>query len=261
MDILVLGSVSVRYGTRQHAVVSKRLTAILALLALSPGRTILADQLEDELWASRTLTNARNALQASVGRLRKHLGSITGLRGDELIRTVGGGYQLDVPAGSVDAHRFREQARSGADLVTGDPALAAVVLEEALSLWHGPALSDVHDGLRVRIATADLEEQRITAYEDLITARLAVDPHRISLPELRGTAAEHPERERLSELLMLVLYHAGRQAEALDVFHRARRRLVDDMGLEPGRALHHAYQAILEQDPRLGEPRQVLAHR
>ncbi|MFD5655095.1 MULTISPECIES: BTAD domain-containing putative transcriptional regulator [unclassified Streptomyces] len=240
---------------------SKRLKAILALLALSPGRTIQADQLEDELWEGRTLTNARNALQAGVGRLRKHLGSITGRRGDELIRTVGGGYQLDVPAGAVDAHRFRDQARSGADLVAGDPALAAVVLESALALWRGPALRDVHDGLRVRIAAADLEEQRITVYEDLITARLAVDPHRIPLPELRRAAADHPERERLSELLMLALYHAGRQAEALQVFHRARRRLADDMGLEPGRALHRAYQAILEQDVRLGEPRQVLVHR
>lgn len=261
MDIQVLGSVSVRYGNRQHAVGSKRLTAILALLALSPGRTIPADQLEDELWAGRTLANARNALQASVGRLRRYLESITGRRGDELIRTVGGGYQLGVPADRVDAHRFRELARSGADLVASDPALAAVALEEALSLWRGLALMDAHDGLRVRIAAADLEERRITVYEDLTTARLAVDPHRISLPGLRGTASEHPERERLTELLMLALYHAGRQAEALDVFHRARRRLADEMGLEPGRALHRAYQAILQQDDMLGEPRQVLAHR
>ncbi|MFJ9041552.1 BTAD domain-containing putative transcriptional regulator [Streptomyces sp. NPDC102406] len=261
MDIQILGSVSVRYGNRQHVVVSKRLTAILALLALDPGRTVPADQLEDELWAGRTLANARNALQAGVGRLRKYLESITGQRGDELIRTVGGGYQLVVPATLVDAHRFREQARSGAALVASDPALAAVVLDEALSLWRGPALQDAHDGLRVRIAAADLEERRITAYEDLTTARLAVDPQRISLPELRATAAEHPERERLSELLMLALYHAGRQAEALEVFHRARRRLAEEMGLEPGRALHRAYQAILRQDALLGEPRQVLAHR
>jgi DNA-binding SARP family transcriptional activator len=239
---------------------SKRLTAILALLALSPGRTLLADQLEEELWEGRTLANARNALQASVGRLRRFLESITGLRGDELIRTVGGGYQLDVSADLVDAHRFREQARAGADLVASDPAAAAVVLEDALALWRGPALMDTHDGLRVRIAAADLEERRITGYEDLTTARLAVDPHRISLSELSGTAAEHPERERLSELLMLALYHAGRQAEALEVFHRARRKLAEEMGLEPGRALHRAYQAILQQDDILGEPRQVLAH-
>jgi DNA-binding SARP family transcriptional activator len=261
VEIQVLGSVSVWYGNHRHAVVSKRMNAILALLALSPGRAIPAYQLEDELWTGRTLSNARNALQAGVSRLRRYLESITGLRGDELIRTVGGGYQLDVPAELVDAHRFRERARTGADLLAGDPALAAVTLEEALFLWRGPALMDAHDGLRVRIAAADLEERRITAYEDLTTARLAVDPHRISLPELHGTAADHPERERLSELLMLALYHAGRQAEALDVFHRARHRLADELGLEPGRALHRAYQAILEQDDVLGQPRQVLAHR
>ncbi|MFJ4435746.1 BTAD domain-containing putative transcriptional regulator [Streptomyces sp. NPDC088923] len=259
MDIQVLGSVSVRYGSRPHTVGSKRLTAILALLALSPGRAVSADQLEDELWAGRPLANARNALQASVGRLRRHLCAITGRPGDELIRTTASGYQLDVPAHLVDAQRFREQAAGGSALVARDPALAALALEDALALWRGPALMDVHDGLRLRIAAADLEERRITAYEDLITARLAVDPRGISLPELRAIAAEHPERERLSELLMLALYHAGRQSEALDVFHRARRRLAEEMGLEPGRALHRAYQAILEQDDALGEPRRVLA--
>lgn len=233
---------------------------MLALLALSPGRTVSSDQIEDELWAGRRMANARNALQANVVRLRRFLAPITGLKGDELIRTVGGGYLLDVPPESVDAHRFLRWADTGAELVRTDPARAVVLLEEALALWRGPALLDAHDGLRIRIGAADLEERRITAYEDLVTAKLGVDAPRISVPELRQAAADHPERERLSELLMLALYREGRQSEALDVFHRARRRLAGDLGLEPGPALHSAYQAILEQDELLGRPHQVLAY-
>ncbi|MET9554792.1 AfsR/SARP family transcriptional regulator [Streptomyces sp. NPDC006645] len=255
----MLGSVSVLFGNREYAMASRRAMAILAMLALTPRRTISSDQLEDELWEGRKMANARNALQVNVGRLRRFLASITHEKGDEIIRTVGGGYLLDVSPNLVDAHRFQEQADAGAELVRIYPAQAVVQLEQALSLWRGAALTDAHDGLRIRIAAADLEDRRVTAYEDLITARLAVGARRTFVSELRQMAAEHPERERLSELLMLALYRDGRQSEALDVFHTLRRRLAGDLGLEPGPALHRAYQAILEQDELLfGGPRQVL---
>ncbi|MBT2405489.1 MULTISPECIES: AfsR/SARP family transcriptional regulator [unclassified Streptomyces] len=239
---------------------SKRVTSLLTFLALSPRRTVSADQIEDELWGHQRMTNARNALQANVVRLRKYLESLTGVKGTELIRTVGSGYLLDLSPERVDAHRFLRQAEAGAALVHHDPARAITELEQALFLWRGPALMDAVDGVRIRQAAAHLEERRITAYEDLITAMLAVEAHRIPVPELRQIASDHPERERLSELLMVTLYRAGRQAEALEVFHGARRRLAGDLGLEPGRALNRAYQAILEQDDALGEPRQALAY-
>jgi DNA-binding SARP family transcriptional activator len=252
MEIQILGSLAVTHGESRYGVASTRVRTILALLAVSPGTPLPFDQLVDELWADRPMGNARNALQANVGRLRKLLESVTGRRGDELVRTVGSGYSLEIAAESVDARRFLDLAAEGAAHVEHQPARAVELLETALGLWRGPALFDVCDGMRCRIEAARLDERRLSAREDLITAKLANGEERGVVPELRQLAAEHPERERFSEQLMLALYRDGRQTEALDVFHRARRRLASELGLEPGRALRRLYQAILVQDAVLG---------
>jgi DNA-binding SARP family transcriptional activator len=252
MEIQILGSLAVTHGESRYGVASTRVRTILALLAVSPGTPLPFDQLVDELWADRPMGNARNALQANVGRLRKLLESVTGRRGDELVRTVGSGYALEIPAESVDARRFLDLAAQGAAHVEHQPAMAVQLLEAALGLWRGPALFDVCDGMRCRIEAAQLDERRLSVREDLITAKLANGEERGIVPELRQLAAEHPERERFSEQLMLALYRDGRQTEALDVFHRARRRLASELGLEPGRALRRLYQAILVQDQVLG---------
>lgn len=233
---------------------SKRVSSVLALLALAPGQPVPFDQLVDELWGDERIANAKNALQANVTRLRKLLASVAGREGRELVRTVGTGYLLDVTPESVDAHRFVALADEGAALVGRTPAAAARALEEALGMWRGTALLDVSEGFRCRTASVSLEERRLTAYEDWVTARLAAGGERVPVPELRQLATEHPGRERLSELLMLALYRDGRQTEALDVFHQTRRRLAEDLGVEPGRSLHAVYEAILHQDDVLGRP-------
>ncbi len=258
MEINVLGPLYLAHGSKRYTMSSKRASVVLTMLALSPGVPVSSDRMVDELWAEQPMANARNALQANVRRLRKLLQSVTGTT--EPLHTVSSGYLLDVPVASVDAHRFLELADTGAELVDGDPHRAIVTLESALALWRGPALMDARDGMRCRIQADHLEERRITAYEDLTAAKLSVDAARVPVSELRQLAVEHSGRERLSELLMLALYRDGRQAEALEIFHGARRRLAVDLGLEPGRALHRAYEAILRQDETLGEPRCVLAH-
>ena len=252
MEIQILGSLALAHGEHRYAVASTRVRTVLALLAMSPGTPLPFDQLVDELWAEKRMGNARNALQANVGRLRKLLESITGRRGDQLVRTVGSGYALEIPPESVDARRFVDLADQGAADVERHPEQAVRLLETALGLWRGPALFDVCDGMRCRIEAARLDERRLGAREDLITAKLATGEQRGIVPELRQLAAEHPERERFSEQLMLALYRDGRQTEALDVFHTARQRLVSELGLEPGRALRRLYQAILVQDAVLG---------
>ncbi|MFE0171841.1 BTAD domain-containing putative transcriptional regulator [Streptomyces sp. NPDC059002] len=258
MEINILGSLNIEHDGERTVPASQRASFILSFLALTPGCPVSFDQIVDELWAGRSMANARNALQANIGRLRKILKDVTGMNGDLVVRTVGTGYLLDVSPEAVDANRFVNMADKGGVLCQRDPRAAVAQLEAALALWRGPALLDGSDGLRCRARAADLEERRVTAYEDLVAVKLAIDAERVPLAELRQLAAEHSERERLSELLMLALYRDGRQAEALEVFHGARRRLADDLGLEPGRALHSAYQAILTQDEGLGEPRRAL---
>ena len=229
---------------------------VLALLALSPGRVIPFEQLIDELWADRNMANARNALHAHVVRIRRAM-SATCPGGGKRLCTTRNGYVLDVPADAVDAVRFTSLADSGHELVTEDPVGAYRLLVEALSLWRGPALMEARDGMRCRIGAADLEERRLTVYEDLTEVRLSTGLGRVAIPELRQLAERHMERERLTELFMLALYREGRQSEALAAFQEARRRLSDGLGVEPGRSMRRLHQAILQQDEVLGEPRGV----
>ncbi|MFG3107526.1 AfsR/SARP family transcriptional regulator [Streptomyces tendae] len=250
MEVQLLGSVTVIHDDVRRHVVSKRVRTVLALLSLPPGTPILYEQLMAELWGERELENMRNALQANVLRLRRLLGSLTGRRGDEVLRTVSGGYLLDLAPDAVDAQRFLSlAARATAER---DPDKTVSLLEEALGLWRGPALFDLYEGPRLQLETAHLEEQRLCAREDLVAARLRIGEGRGVIPELRQLTAQHPGRERLSQLLMLALYRDGRQTEALDVFHRTRQWLVKELGLEPGRDLSQVYQSILTQDVMLG---------
>jgi DNA-binding SARP family transcriptional activator len=254
LEIEVLGFLVLGHEGRRYSVASAKVRTVLALLALSPGIPVPFDQVADELWANKPMGNSRNALQANVVRLRKFMESVTGSPGYGLVRTVGNGYVLDVPPASVDGYRFLDLVDRGAGLVERRPVEAIVLLEQALALWRGPALFDVGEGIRCRNEAARLDERRLNAREDLITAKLADGQERVVVPELQVLAAEHPERERFSAQLMLALYRDGRQTEALDVFHHARRRLASELGLEPGYALRQVYQAILAQDQVLGRP-------
>jgi SARP family transcriptional regulator, regulator of embCAB operon len=252
VQISVLGSVALGDAGRGRGIASKRVRTVLALLALSPGTPLPVELFVDELWTDQRMANAKNALQANIVRLRKLLESVAGSPGDQLVRTVGHGYLLDLPTCAVDSYRFTELADQGGALVAGNPSKAIELLERALRLWRGPALFDASDGLRCRIEADRLDERRLGAREDLITAKLALGEERGVVSELKKLAEEYPERERFSEQLMLALYRDGRQIEALDVFHHTRSRLSDELGLEPGRSLRTLYEAILKQDQLLG---------
>jgi SARP family transcriptional regulator, regulator of embCAB operon len=253
MRIGILGDLSlIDVKGRKFNIGSTRLRTLVALLALSPRTPMSIDELVDELWAERPVGNTRNALQANVARLRKLVETVSGRPGDELIRTSSGGYILDIPPENVDAHEFVALADDGARILEERPEEAADLLQTALRLWRGPALVDVPDGVRCRSGAGYLEERRLAAREDLVAARLATGRERDVVSELRQLVAKHPERERLSQLLMLALYRMGRQTEALNAFHHLRNWLDDELGLHPNRAVCDLYQQILSQDSVLG---------
>jgi DNA-binding SARP family transcriptional activator len=253
MEIGILGPVWVVTGGEVRLLKAKKARTMLAVLALHPGRVIPFDELTDELWPESSLGNARNALQAHAARLRRQLEKWTPGSG-RLVCTVDQGYVLDISPHDVDANRFTELADRGAELVDRRPDLAVQELQEALALWRGSALFDTDMGLRCRSAAISLAERRTAAQEDLISAQINCGRERLVVPELRQLVAQHPERERLSEQLMLALYRSGRQTEALEVFHTARQWLSDELGVEAGHALHSMYHAILNQDPMLAQP-------
>lgn len=252
MHINILGPVSVAVGGKRHGIHANKVRAMLAVLALEAGRAISNVELADELWAGHPLRNTRNALQAHATRLRKVLdGPPRQPRGATVLRAVRNGYLLDVPPDSVDGNRFLDLAAQGAAALAARPEHARELLEAGLDLWHGPALLDAGDGLRCRGAAALFEERRLTVWEDLVSARLALGDEARAVAELRQLVAQYPLRERFSELLMLALYRSGRQGDALELFQWTRRRLDEELGVRPGAPLQRRHAEILAQDPVL----------
>src|SRR5512132_3435814 len=222
--------------------------ALLAALLLRAGEVVRRDELIDALWGEDPPATARNTLQVSVSQLRK-------LLPDGLLETNASGYRLAVDRSSVDVFEFAQLAQAGRSALTiGDAAGAAETLRAALALWRGPALADLAWEPFAQAEVARLEELRLAALEDRIDAELALGRHGQLVGELERLVAEQPLRERLRGQLMLALYRSGRQAEALGVYQRARRTLVDELGIEPSESLRQLERAILAHDPTLNLP-------
>jgi predicted ATPase/DNA-binding SARP family transcriptional activator len=174
------------------------------------------------------------------------------LGGRELIAFQTPGYALQVAPESVDAGLF--ESLIGRAQRTGDLGVRAELLRQALGLWRGAAYAEFADEPFAQAAVARLDEQRLVAMEELAETRLGLGEHGLLAAELAGLVAENPLRERLRAVHLRALYRAGRQNEALAGYGDLRRRLADDLGLDPGPELVALHQAILEQDPALEPP-------
>ncbi|MBB2911617.1 putative ATPase/DNA-binding SARP family transcriptional activator [Streptosporangium becharense] len=224
--------------------------ALLVLLLLDAGKVVTAERLVTGLYGADAPAGVANALQSRVSRLRR----VLGVR--DVVEYHPAGYRLAADPGAVDAHRFERLAAGGRRaLAAGEHGRAAALLEEALGLWRGPALADVGDAPFAPAASARLEELRLDCVEDRVQAGLELGRHRELVAELRELAAAHPLRERLHAQLMRALYGAGRQAEALEVYRRARRVLGEELGVDPSAELTAVHLAMLRADPALGVTR------
>jgi predicted ATPase/DNA-binding SARP family transcriptional activator len=250
MEFGVLGPLQVLQEGQSVRITGPRERALLAVLLLRPGEVVSADRLIDLLWGDEVPGNAPNALQAVVTRLRKALGP----HGKDLLVTRTPGYALAVSPDQVDALRFQGLLDQAARLPDSDPATASVLLEQALGLWRGPALQDLADQPLAQQEIARLEELRLAALEARMEAELAQGRHIEVIGELQSLVAAHPLRERFRSQLMLALYRAGRQADALEVYQQTRAVLGEELGLDPEPALQALHQQILRQDPSLAAP-------
>ena len=216
---------------------------VIAVLLLRAGEPVPGDVLAQALWGDEATSSGRKALQVQVSRLRSRLGVAA-----KRLVTSGAGYRLDVADGELDSDRFEAlcvRARGE------EPAVAAATLAEALALWRGPALADLRYETFAQADIARIEELRWAALEDRLEAELAIGSDGGVVAELERLAAEAPLRERLIQQRMRALYSAGRHVEALAVYREARRRLDEELGLEPGPALRELERAILAHDPSL----------
>jgi DNA-binding SARP family transcriptional activator len=245
MDYRILGPIEAFDRGRQLPLGGARQRAVLALLLLHGNETLTRDVIVDELWGESPPPTAAKVLQNCVSALRKELPPDT-------IRTVAGAYGLALEADELDRDRFERLVAEGrAALGTGDHAEALDQFRRALGLWRGAPLSDLSYERFAQDEIKRLEELHIGALEDRVEAELALGRHDELVPELEALVTRHPLRERLRAQLMLALYRAGRQAEALEQYRAARRTLLAELGIEPGRALRELEHAILEQDPAI----------
>ncbi|MFI0357921.1 BTAD domain-containing putative transcriptional regulator [Actinomadura sp. 9N407] len=246
----VLGPLEVRTdGGRPVPIPELKVRALLADLLVHDGRAVSSGRLIEDLWGQDHPGNPTGSLRAKVSQLRRALEEAEA-GGRALVESSPPGYRL--AAGDIDARRFGElivQARRA-----GDPAARAALLTDALALWRGPAFADFAERDFARGTVTRLEEERLTALDDLAEARLALGEHHALVAELSDQAERNPLRERLQANLMRALYRSGRQHEALEGYRRLRERLRDELGLDPSSELTDLHQAILEQDPSLQAP-------
>ncbi|MFF4020796.1 BTAD domain-containing putative transcriptional regulator [Streptomyces sp. NPDC001843] len=267
MEFRILGHVQIYDDRADVSVVptGAKQRALLGALVVQAGQVVPVDRLVDELWAERPPANAANALQAHVARLRRLLPPPAPGSADprhEWLVTRPLGYLLNPGGTLTDAQRFHRLVAEGHALAADDPAGAVDILRQGLALWRGPALEGCGRGAICASEAAQLEESRLVALETLYDTCLRSGLAGEITGELEELTTAHPLRERLYELLMTALHRAGRQAEALATYERARRRLMHELGIEPGPVLRGTMEAILHHRhpgpaPRLPRPSPV----
>ena len=226
-----------------HADKQRRL---LAALVVRAGEALPADVLIDAIWAAAPPATAGKLLQVYVSQLRKLLTPPVA------IRTLSGGYVLELGADAVDAARFERLVTDGLEAAAGgNHALACSLLARGLGLWRGPAYGELAYAEFARAESERLEELHLVAFEEWLAAEIALGRHRQQLAEVCGLAHAQPLRERAQALAMLALYRCGRQADALEMYAAMHRRLRDELGLDPGVELRELQRRILQQDHEL----------
>ncbi|MFI7062330.1 BTAD domain-containing putative transcriptional regulator [Kribbella sp. NPDC050124] len=244
----ILGDLVVTVDHRRLDVGGPKQRGLLAMLLVHLNQPVSAGRLAEALWGSAPPAGAEVTLRTHVSHVRRRLASVGA---DGVLVTRPSGYSLVVDPEQVDAYHFEQLAGLGQEaLGLGEPERAAELLREALDWWRGPVLRDLGHPLFAEAETARLEGLRLDALEARISADLALGRYDV-IPELERLVVEHPFRERFHGQLMLALYRAGRQADALAAYASARERLADELGLDPGPALTALETAILQGDPAL----------
>jgi DNA-binding SARP family transcriptional activator/WD40 repeat protein len=256
MEFRVLGPIEVWSDGRQLRLGGAKQRATLAVLLLNRNEVVSIDRLIDEVWDDDAPATAVKVVRVYVSQLRKALGARDS---ESVLVTRAPGYVLRVEPDELDAQRFERLLDEGRRaLGAGSPRLANRTLLEALALWRGPPFSDFTTDAFAQDEIARLEELRVAALEERIEGDLALGRSAELVGELESLVAKNPFRERLRGQLMLALYRAGRQADALEVYRQTRELLHGELGLEPSRSLQSLQRSILSHDTALDFSAQPL---
>ncbi|MEV7007061.1 BTAD domain-containing putative transcriptional regulator [Streptosporangium sp. NPDC051022] len=238
LRIGLLGAVQAWRGRQEIPLGPPRQRAVLALLALEAGRTVSVERLIEGLWGERAPAGARGLVQGYVSRLRPALA-----RSGVAIAHGPQGYLLELAAEQVDLHEFRVSVARARTMETDDAQ--ATGLRHAMALWRGEPLTGISGGELLDRLRYTLGEERLAVTEECLNAETRAGRDRVLIPELIALVSEHPFREGLVGMLMLALCRTGRRADALERYERTRRRLIEELGLDPGPELRRLHQRIL----------------
>jgi DNA-binding SARP family transcriptional activator/WD40 repeat protein len=243
-QVSLLGDIEIT-GVDDASSLTRRDRVVLGALAVLSGEPVSTDQLADALWGDEPPASATKVIQGSVMRLRRAFGA-------SAIITSGSGYRFALDGDTVDTHVFERLVARGRDFAAAhEPARAAAAYEQALSLWRGRPVPELVEWDPGRAEAERLLEVRRAAEEELVEARMQAGRATAAVADARALVAREPHREHRWALLALALYRTGRQRESLDALRRARRTLLDDLGLDPGPELAELEGRILRQDPGL----------
>jgi DNA-binding SARP family transcriptional activator len=240
-EFRILGPLEVVDEGRIVALGGQKQRALLALLLINAGEVVSTDRLIDELWAEQPPRTAMTGLQNLVSQLRK-------LLPEGVLVTQAPGYRVELEADELDLKLFE---RLVAEAEGRDARARSQLLRDALAIWRGPPLTEFAFDRFAVDEIRRLEELRLRVVEERIDADLELGRGPELVGELETLVRQWPLRERLRGQLMLALYRAGRQAEALGAYHDARHVLVDELGIEPSPTLQKLYRSILRQEPVL----------
>lgn len=249
ISIQALGALTVTADGDEVAVGGPRQRRLLAVLLVHRNAVVSIDRLADLVFAGEPTPAAATTLRSYVARIRRVLGD----QGPTHLVTQAPGYALHVPREAFDVSTFEHRLAAARQRAASDPATAATELRAAIALWRGDAYAEFADEDWARPEVQRLSELRVVAHEQLFDAELAAGHAASIVPEIEAAAAEHPLREAFCAQLMLALYRAGRQADALRAYHQHRDVLLDELGLEPPPSLAELERRILVHDTTLDQ--------
>lgn len=250
LELLILGPLEIRVGSDSISPGGAKQRAVLATLLLRAGELVSVEHLVEEIWGDVPPASATHTLEVYVSRLRQLLNG----HGPSLVRR-GPGYVLVLGSAGSDATLFVELAAAASEAREASEAESASKLaREAVGIWRGRVAADVALGPAAAADAQLLEEARLRTLEVAVDADLDLGRHQALVGELQGLVAENPYRERFVVQLMLSLYRCGRHVEALDVYEQTRRRLDEDLGLQPSTELQQLAGQIVRQEAVLQGP-------
>ncbi|MFF7654282.1 BTAD domain-containing putative transcriptional regulator [Streptomyces sp. NPDC007983] len=247
----MLGSLKVKREDLVTTVSAPKTELLLATLLVRAGQVVSSDQLGREIWGDEPPRRTMAAMHVHISQLRKLLGGSG--RGTSPVETRSPGYLLRLGADDeLDVAEFRRLVESGREVgELGHYEESSRLLGKALDLWRGTVPEHWQGGPILGEFVTWAEEARLECLELKLNADLCLGRDRELIAMLRSLVTEHPLREAFHRQLMLALYRADRQGDALKVYQYARETLDRELGVGPGRALREIYQAILTCDGTL----------